>query len=637
MYQVKKRSGDLELFELGKVKSAIQRTFDSCNRNYQPSIIETLSIKSIAAAEKKVKDDILSVEDIQDSVEATLMNLGYEDVAKAYILYRKQHERVRNAKNTLLDYKKTIEGYTNKADWRVKENSTVTYSLGGLILNNSGCSVANYWLSEIYDDEISNAHRNCDIHLHDLSMLSAYCAGWSLKQLIQEGLGGVPGKISSDPASHLSTLCNQMVNFIGCFTDDTRIVLSDGTTPTIREMIDSGKMEWMVKSYDPNTNQVIDSKMDNLHKTRTVDEYLELQFEDGDIVKCTLDHKFYTYNRGWVQAKDLTEQDDVANLDYNKFIVYKLTNKVTGEFYIGSHITNNKNDNYMGSGSKISEQVDKFGKECFIKEILAEATDSQNLRKMELFYINKYKEDPLLLNKVKHINYGFDNINSYERFPKELKGILVSKDGVGIYVTERSMKTFLNNGYIRSTPESVNILSTIVQSPRMLGKKQSQETRKLMSDRLSESKIVRGKHISEGIRKLGPDGMNSAKRNQNKILENGLTHHQMIMKKQMENGTNYFVRRNPNYIWFNFGECEQKVTVHSVGCSPKDINVRIEQIFDFYKDSKSWDVSRLFFDKFISIYPDWTGKFNIIGFQHSCRSAIKRNKLSINMVGSVLL
>lgn len=220
MYQIKKRSGELELFELSKIKSAIKRTFDSCNRNYQESIIETISIKSVADAETKIKDNVLNVEDIQDSVEKVLMTYGYEDVAKAYILYRKQHERVRNAKDTLLNYKKTIEGYKNKDDWRVKENSTVTYSLGGLILNNSGAMVANYWLSEIYDEEIANAHRNCEMHIHDLSFLSAYCAGWSLKQLIQEGLGGVPGKISSDPASHLSTLCNQMVNFIGILQNE---------------------------------------------------------------------------------------------------------------------------------------------------------------------------------------------------------------------------------------------------------------------------------------------------------------------------------------------------------------------------------------------------------------------------------
>ena len=220
MYQVKKRNGELELFELSKVKSAIKRTFESCNRNYQDSIIETIAMRSIANAETKIKDSVLSVEDIQDSVENILMGYGYEDVAKAYILYRKQHEKARRAKETVLDYKKLIEGYTRAEDWRVKENSTVTYSLGGLILGNSGAVTANYWLSEIYDDEIANAHRNCDLHLHDLSILGPYCGGWSLKQLIKEGLGGVPGKITSKPAKHLFTLCNQMVNFLGCLQNE---------------------------------------------------------------------------------------------------------------------------------------------------------------------------------------------------------------------------------------------------------------------------------------------------------------------------------------------------------------------------------------------------------------------------------
>lgn len=636
MYQVKKRNGDLEMFELGKIKSAIKRTFESCNRNYQESIIETLSIKAVANAEKKVSNDILSVEDIQDSVESILMGYGYEDVSKAYILYRKQHEKARNAKDTVLDYKKLIEGYTKAEDWRVKENSTVTYSLGGLILGNSGAVTANYWLSEIYDDEVANAHRNCDFHLHDLSMLSAYCAGWSLKQLIKEGLGGVPGKITSKPAKHLSTLCNQMVNFLGCFTDDTRIVLSNGTTPTIREMLDSGQTEWEVKSYDPNTNSVIDSKMDNLHKTRTVDEYLELEFEDGDVVKCTLDHKFYTYNRGWVEAKDLTEKDDVANLDYNKYIVYKITNKQTGEFYIGSHITTNKNDDYLGSGVNITKQVEKFGKDIFIKQILAETTDEESLRKLEATYINEYKDDPLLLNKVKYVNHGFDEINNYKRFPNELKGILVQKDGEGVYVTKASLQTFLNNGYELADINKVCVKSTIVESPRMLGKKHTDETRQLMKQRLQETSVIRGEHISQGIRKIGPDGMNSAKRTQSRVLENGMTHHQMIMKKQMDNGTNWFIKRNPNYIWFLDNGEEQKITTSSVGCSPKDIRTRIEQIIDFYSDSIVWDVSKESYLRFITIYPDWTGKFNLIGFQHSCRSAIKRNKLDINMIGSVL-
>jgi len=220
MYKVKKRSGDVDVFTTSKISEGIVKSFKSCNREYQNSIIELITIRSTAEAEKTIKEGLLSVEDIQNAVEKTLMTFGYDDVAKSYILYRKQHENARKAKETLLDYKVTVEKYTQNTDWRVKENSTVTYSLGGLILGNSGAVIANYWLSEIYDEEIANAHKNCDIHIHDLSMLSGYCAGWSLKQLIQEGLGGVPGKITSKPAKHLFTLCNQMVNFLGCLQNE---------------------------------------------------------------------------------------------------------------------------------------------------------------------------------------------------------------------------------------------------------------------------------------------------------------------------------------------------------------------------------------------------------------------------------
>jgi ribonucleoside-triphosphate reductase len=220
MYHVRKRNGDSVIFDLSKIQAAITKSFESCGRNYQDTIVEKLAMKAVAKAEQRIKDNLLSVEDIQDAVESVLMSYGYEDVAKAYILYRKQHEKARNAQETVLDYKKTMDGYLQAVDWRVKENSTVTYSLGGLILGNSGAMTANYWLSEIYDEEISNAHRNCDFHIHDLSMLSPYCAGWSLKQLIKEGLGGVKGKIASKPAKHLFTLCNQMVNFLGILQNE---------------------------------------------------------------------------------------------------------------------------------------------------------------------------------------------------------------------------------------------------------------------------------------------------------------------------------------------------------------------------------------------------------------------------------
>ncbi|MBU5626441.1 ribonucleoside triphosphate reductase [Oscillibacter sp. MSJ-2] len=220
MYDVIKRDGKIVSFDLSKISAAITRAFDAQNRQYNPDIIDMLALRVTADYEPKVKDEKISVEDIQDSVESVLQKAGYTDVAKCYILYRKQREKIRNMKSTILDYKEVVDNYVKINDWRVKENSTVTYSVGGLILSNSGAITANYWLSEIYDDEISNAHRSGDIHIHDLSMLTGYCAGWSLKQLIQEGLGGIRGKITSSPASHLSTLCNQMVNFLGIMQNE---------------------------------------------------------------------------------------------------------------------------------------------------------------------------------------------------------------------------------------------------------------------------------------------------------------------------------------------------------------------------------------------------------------------------------
>ena len=220
MYQVTKRDGKVVEFEITKIAEAIRKAFEAQNKQYHPSVIDFLALRVTADFEEKIKDDMISVEDIQDSVEQVLGEAGYSDVAKAYILYRKQREKLRNMKSTILDYKDTVDSYVKVTDWRVKENSTVTYSVGGLILNNSGAITANYWLSEIYDEEIANAHRSGDMHIHDLSMLTGYCAGWSLKQLIQEGLGGVEGKITSAPAKHLATLCNQMVNFLGIMQNE---------------------------------------------------------------------------------------------------------------------------------------------------------------------------------------------------------------------------------------------------------------------------------------------------------------------------------------------------------------------------------------------------------------------------------
>ncbi len=220
MYKVMKRNGKLVDFDISKISAAIGKAFDALDKNSHPTVIDMLALRVTSDFEDKIKDDVITVEDIQDSAERVLSQAGYEDVAKAYILYRKLHENVRNVKESMLNYKDLVDSYLHATDWRVKENSTVTYSVGGLILSNSGAITANYWLSQIYDNEIGEAHRNADLHLHDLSMLTGYCAGWSLKQLIQEGLGGVSGKITSKPAKHLTSLCNQMVNFLGIMQNE---------------------------------------------------------------------------------------------------------------------------------------------------------------------------------------------------------------------------------------------------------------------------------------------------------------------------------------------------------------------------------------------------------------------------------
>ena len=240
MYQVVKRDGKVVDFNIKKIADAIKKAFDATSTQYNDDVIDFLALKVSADYQPKIKDGRIAVEDIQDSVEAVLSRGGYEGVAKAYILYRKNREKLRNAKSSYLNYAETVNNYINASDWRVKENSTVTYSVGGLILSNSGAITANYWLSEVYDEEIAAAHRNCDMHIHDLSMLTGYCAGWSLRQLIKEGLGGVPGKITSTPASHLSTLCNQMVNFLGIMyglrADDTFKVRFFGPSQCRREL-----------------------------------------------------------------------------------------------------------------------------------------------------------------------------------------------------------------------------------------------------------------------------------------------------------------------------------------------------------------------------------------------------------------
>ena len=217
--KVIKRNGKTDDFQVVKVKKAIEKAFRATETSFSEDMLDILSLRVTADFQEKVAHGKIDIEEIQNSVEKVLSDVGYSKVAKAYILYRKQREKLRDMKN-ILDYSKVVDSYINVEDWRVKENSTVTYSIGGLILHNSGAVSANYWLSEIYDEEIAHAHKNGDFHIHDLSMLTGYCAGWSLRELLVEGLGGVPGKITSSPAKHLSTLCNQMVNFLGVMQNE---------------------------------------------------------------------------------------------------------------------------------------------------------------------------------------------------------------------------------------------------------------------------------------------------------------------------------------------------------------------------------------------------------------------------------
>ncbi len=211
---IRKRDGRLQKFDPLKISIAINKAYEG-TKDFE-SMQYALEITKIL---NEKQQEIIDIEDVQDEVEKHLMSVDPE-TAKKYILYRENRQRLRNIKQTTFNYKKTVEDYLKIEDWRVKENSTVNYSIGGLILNNSGAITANYWLSEVYDNQIADAHRNSDIHIHDLSMLSAYCAGWDLEKVIKEGVGGVSGKITSKPASHLSTLSNQLVNFLGIMQNE---------------------------------------------------------------------------------------------------------------------------------------------------------------------------------------------------------------------------------------------------------------------------------------------------------------------------------------------------------------------------------------------------------------------------------
>ena len=225
---VVKRSGEVERFERSKIETAIAKAFAAAGaaeatadgRGKAAMLADRVQEKIAQLMAGRHRNSIPAIEEIQDLVENVLVEARETAVAKAYILYRARHEAIRDARKLMLDIDATMDGYLRRSDWRVNENANVNFSLGGLILHNSGSVTANYWLKNIYPEEIAEAHRNADFHIHDLSMFSGYCAGWSLRQLIKEGLGGVSDKISSKPARHLSTLMQQAVNFLGCLQNE---------------------------------------------------------------------------------------------------------------------------------------------------------------------------------------------------------------------------------------------------------------------------------------------------------------------------------------------------------------------------------------------------------------------------------
>ncbi len=219
-----KRDGRLESYSREKIAAAVQKAYQAQGHAEDPgaitALVDEVETRLEQAMQNRHANSAPAIEEIQDLVEEVLMHAAPAAVAKAYIIYRAHREAVRDTKALMLDFEKTMDGYLKQSDWRVNENANVNFSLGGLILHNSGTITANYWLRNIYSPEVAAAHRDADFHIHDLSMFSGYCAGWSLRQLIWEGLGGVADKIASKPAKHLSTLVQQMVNFLGVMQNE---------------------------------------------------------------------------------------------------------------------------------------------------------------------------------------------------------------------------------------------------------------------------------------------------------------------------------------------------------------------------------------------------------------------------------
>ncbi|HET9114150.1 MAG TPA: anaerobic ribonucleoside-triphosphate reductase, partial [Burkholderiales bacterium] len=214
-----KRDGSRADFDADKIRFAIQRA-GQASGEFDGGEAGLLAAQVTKVLIHKFHGEPPAIESIQDVVEQVLISANHLKTARAYIVYREQHQTLRQDRRTLVDVAASVNEYLDQQDWRVNANANQGYSLGGLILNVSGKVVANYWLSHVYPPEVGQAHRDGDIHVHDLDMLAGYCAGWSLRMLLHEGLNGVPGKVEAGPPKHLSSAVGQIVNFLGTLQNE---------------------------------------------------------------------------------------------------------------------------------------------------------------------------------------------------------------------------------------------------------------------------------------------------------------------------------------------------------------------------------------------------------------------------------
>lgn len=355
---IEKRDGSIAKFNPKNIYNAVYQSAKSSNEFVDVDNVVRLVIERL----EKRNQPTINIEIVQDEVEFVLMGLGYFKAAKSYITYRNMRDAQRNLSLGNINAESSVEEYLSRADWRVNANANQGYSLGGMILNVAGKVTANYWLNKIYPKEVGQAHRNGDIHIHDLDMLSIYCCGWSLKNVLREGMNGIAGKIESNPPKHLSSALNQALNHLCCcFTGDTKIWKADGSTITFQECLDQNIKELDVLSFNEKTGKVVKSHMTDIGVYKEVDELIEFTFAFGDTIKCTPDHKFFT-TKGWVEAKDLKFGNAIfTKIDRLKAYVrstkrIKLDKKVpvfcgnvndthsffTGDFGIASHNCQNE-------------------------------------------------------------------------------------------------------------------------------------------------------------------------------------------------------------------------------------------------------------------------------------------------------